>query len=224
MYSIHTTPGFVIGSRPYGEAGKMLSIFTRDLGLVSVAAQGIRLEKSKLRYHTSDYSLGIFSLVRGKEVWRLTSAQQSVIPASQSAAEAQAGIQDLLTRHGDILDSHFHGNDKLKNSRKIHAQLLVRMSTLLKRLLQGEDPHPELFDCLESTVGISGHMPAEKLPELESLTALRILNLLGYIGDHEVTKPFVMSYDLSAELLSTFSPIRVQVNGIINASLQASQL
>ncbi len=75
MHAIHTTPGFIVGSGSYGEAGKLISIFTQDLGLVRAVAQGIRFEKSKLRYHTSDYSFGIFSLVRGKEVWRLTSAQ-----------------------------------------------------------------------------------------------------------------------------------------------------
>lgn len=217
MYTITTTPGLIIGSRPYGEAGKMLSIFTRDLGLVLAAAQGIRLEKSKLRYHTSDYSFGTFSLVRGKEFWRLTSAQSFGIPASRSVAEAQAGIQDLVTKRGDISGPILRGED-------INKSLLVRMSSLLKRLLQGEDPHPELFDCLEVMIENSGHVSAERLPELESITALRILNLLGYIGEHEITKPFVHSQTISSELLSTFSPLRVQVNGIINASLQASQL
>src|SRR5690349_11857408 len=92
MYAIHTTPGFIIGSRPYGEAGKMLSIFTRDLGLVLAAAQGIRLEKSKLRYSAQDYSFGTFSLVRGKEFWRLTnsaptSAGESSLPTARSESE-----------------------------------------------------------------------------------------------------------------------------------------
>ena len=76
MHPIHTTPGFIIGSRPSGEAGKMISIFTRDLGLVFASAQGIRFEKSKLRPFTQDYSFGQFSFVRGKEYWRLTSAQE----------------------------------------------------------------------------------------------------------------------------------------------------
>lgn len=76
MHAIITTPGFIVGSSSYGEAGKLLNIFTRDMGLVHVVAQGIRFEKSKLRYHTADHSFGDFSLVRGKEVWRLTNAQE----------------------------------------------------------------------------------------------------------------------------------------------------
>ena len=52
----------------------MISIFTRDLGLVFASAQGIRFEKSKLRPFTRDYSFGQFSFVKGKEYWRLTGA------------------------------------------------------------------------------------------------------------------------------------------------------
>ena len=77
-YTIITTPGFIIGSRPRGEAGKLLSIFTRDLGLVLASAQGIRLEKSKLRYAARDYSFGEYSFVKGKEFWRLTDARDFV--------------------------------------------------------------------------------------------------------------------------------------------------
>lgn len=77
MHAVHTTPGFVIGSKPYGEADRLLYIFTRDLGLVTAVAQSIRLERSKLRYSAQDYDFGNFSLVRGRELWRLTSAQAS---------------------------------------------------------------------------------------------------------------------------------------------------
>src|SRR4051812_13786640 len=112
MHAIHTTPGFVIDSRPYGEAGKILSIFTQDLGLVSAIAQGIRLEKSKLRYYVQNYSFARYSLVRGKEFWRLT-----------SAAESEEGTWN--------------------------AELVAKIAALLKRLLQGEEPHPELFELVK---------------------------------------------------------------------------
>ncbi|HEY4503723.1 MAG TPA: DNA repair protein RecO [Candidatus Paceibacterota bacterium] len=74
-HHIYTTPGFVILSKPYGESGKFFLIFTRDLGMIGATAQGVRLSLSKLRYHVKDYSYNLFSLVRGKEVWRLTGAK-----------------------------------------------------------------------------------------------------------------------------------------------------
>ena len=78
-HRIYTTSGFVIESRPYGEAGKMLSLFTRELGMVNASAAGIRLGQSKLRYHTQDFSLSEFSLVRGRDLWCLVGAERIVL-------------------------------------------------------------------------------------------------------------------------------------------------
>ncbi len=72
MHHIYTTPAFVINSTSYGEAGKFLMIFTRDFGMIGAVAQGIRLSKSKLKYHIQDYTFSQISIVKGKEVWRLT--------------------------------------------------------------------------------------------------------------------------------------------------------
>lgn len=42
--------------------------------MIPATAQGVRLLKSKLRYSLQDFSYSKVSLVRGKEVWRITSA------------------------------------------------------------------------------------------------------------------------------------------------------
>lgn len=77
----------------------MISIFTRDLGLVFASAQGIRFEKSKLRPFTQDYSFGRFSFVKGKEYWRLTSAQE----------EGVNKPQELTVRIASLLERLLHG-------------------------------------------------------------------------------------------------------------------
>lgn len=59
---------------PHGEAGKFLLLFTYDFGMIGATAQGIRLQQSKLRYHIQDGDFSNISIVRGKEVWRLTGA------------------------------------------------------------------------------------------------------------------------------------------------------
>lgn len=74
MHHIYTTKAFVIHSTPHGEASKFLILFTRDFGMIGAVAQGVRLSHSKLRYHTQDFSFSNISVVRGKEVWRLTGA------------------------------------------------------------------------------------------------------------------------------------------------------
>lgn len=75
-HHIYTTPGFLIHSSPHGESGKFFLVFTRDLGMVGATAAGVRLSQSKLRYYTQDFSYSLFSLVRGKDVWRMTGAKE----------------------------------------------------------------------------------------------------------------------------------------------------
>ncbi|MEA1929869.1 MAG: DNA repair protein RecO [Patescibacteria group bacterium] len=74
-HHLHHTQGILIHSRSYGEANRLLYLLTPDLGLVLVAAQGVRQSYSKLRGQLSNYSQLRLSLVRGRGVWRLTAAE-----------------------------------------------------------------------------------------------------------------------------------------------------
>ncbi|MEK7175771.1 MAG: DNA repair protein RecO, partial [Patescibacteria group bacterium] len=74
-YHIYTTKGLTLSERPVREADRIYSILTRDLGLVRATALGVRKENSKLRGSIEPVSLSNISLVRGKEHWRLTSAE-----------------------------------------------------------------------------------------------------------------------------------------------------
>jgi len=197
MYAIHTTPGFVIDSRPHGEAGKLLSIFTRDYGLVLASAQGIRLEKSKLRYYTQDYSFGNYSLVRGKEFWRLTSAMHDTNPRI-------ARIPRIETQ-----------------------QLIARLALLLRRLLHGEEPHAELFQVIEACsdfLNQNESISIEQLKTLESITVLRMLHALGYIGKDAELNEVKDSNALSAGMLTSLAGKRASMNQHINKALRESQL
>src|SRR3989344_2709203 len=78
MHHIHHTEGIIVASRNTGEADKMLSIYTRDFGMVFAHARGIRKLESKLRYALQDYALARVNLVRGKSGWRVTSATPGI--------------------------------------------------------------------------------------------------------------------------------------------------
>jgi len=214
MHQIHTTAGFIIFSRPYGEADKLISIFTRDFGLVTATARGIRLEKSKLRYHAQDYSLGVFSLVRGKEFWRLTST--SVDDLTPASLFVSAG-----SRHSTKRDAF------APSSTDVH-HLFVRIAQLLKRFLQGEEPHPELFECIGSVVNFLNEfgstMNDEQLKTLESIAVLRILNLLGYIGKVSSFEESFLNLPVSASLLDQGLLKRPLINQHINKALRESHL
>jgi DNA repair protein RecO (recombination protein O) len=74
-YHIYTTKGLILSERPHKEADRIYSILTRDFGLIRAMALGVRKEASKLRGGLEPFSLSRISLVRGKEFWRVTSAQ-----------------------------------------------------------------------------------------------------------------------------------------------------
>jgi len=196
MYSIITTLGFVIDSRPYGESGKLLYIFTRDHGLVVATAQGIRLEKSKLRYFIQDYSFGLFSFVKGKEYWRLTNAQES-----------EAGSREL----GD--GSQEVGGGSL--------ELRAKIALLLKKMLQGEEPHPELFDVISVLDLYESRL---RLHLVESLIVLRIFHKLGYIGNITELNSLLVSNQISEEILSNVEKNRVFINQNINKAIKESHM
>lgn len=99
-HHIYTTPGFIVHSTAHGEAGKYFLVFTRDLGMIGATAQGVRLSQSKLRYHAQDFSYGLFSFVRGKEVWRMTGAKEMEIGKIPGVENRKLYIRilSLLTR------------------------------------------------------------------------------------------------------------------------------
>ncbi len=211
MYTIHTTPGFIIESRPRGEAGKLLSIFTRDLGLVLATAQGIRLEKSKLRYHSQEYSFGEFSFVRGKEFWRLTNAGK----VQGTSDKVQGGPTSFLS------------GSELRKASKNETELISRIALLLRRLLRGEEAHPELFDHIESAVNFLKSSPeftSEQSQTLESIIVFRILHLLGYVGIDKKISAELISQPLSIKLIDEAVGQRMVLNQHINKALRESHL
>lgn len=76
-------------------------LFTKEFGMIGAVAQGIRLSKSKLKYHVQDFNFSNVSVVRGKEVWRLTGAGE--IENVNKPSILQIKILKLLRRllHGE---------------------------------------------------------------------------------------------------------------------------
>ncbi len=105
-HHIYQTKGFVLGSSVFGEADRLVHVFTEDLGLVSAVAKSVRSVKGKLRYSLQDGAFSRVNLVRGKEVWRVTDAEElSRISFAESPETARtiAGIFSFVRRfiHGE---------------------------------------------------------------------------------------------------------------------------
>ena len=96
-YHIYTMRGIILSERPVREADRIYTIMTRNLGLVRAAAIGVRKEISKLRGSIEPFSLSSISFVKGKDYWRLTSAELiRNIPAVPVIARPLALIEKLV--------------------------------------------------------------------------------------------------------------------------------
>lgn len=193
-HHIYHTRGIVIGSVPTGESNRFYKIFTEELGLVNAAAQSVREGKSKLRYVLQDFSFVTLDLVRGKEVWRITSAGE---------------WRDLA------------GIKSEQKKLKIFARYCTLLSRLLQG--EGREQElfydgVSLVNFLEKTT-----MPDDFVLSLETLVALRVLVRLGYL-DPSGYEAFLREGVLNEEILENFEMVRIESLVKINEALRVSHL
>jgi DNA repair protein RecO len=153
MHHIHHSEAFILGSRPKGEDSKLLILYTRELGLIYAHAQGVRKISSKLRYVVQDFSHVQVDLVRGKEIWRLTTA--SPIRSYRDLLIVRPA-ERILARMASLLMRLVPGEEA---SEEVY-QTLVRAYALLE--VHGQS--------------------AEDYRALELLSVARILVALGYLS------------------------------------------
>lgn len=157
---IYQTKAFIIDSVDVGEANKLLTVFTADLGLIYVSAQGVRIMKSKLRPSIQDLSYSKIALVRGREYWRLTSAEKLI---------------SLYDKRVHVL------------VRKLIAQSLYFVKRLTAGEIKHEelfDMLSKLFTfCFENSKQIADHSNNQVIKALRLVINFRILESLGYGSD-----------------------------------------
>ena len=196
FYHTYNTEAFVLGSRPSGESSKYVYLFTKDLGLVGARAQGSREIKSKLRYALDDLSHSKVSLVKGKNSWKLTGAA-----------------------------SHKNFFAQFKNERA-KLVLCANAFALIKKLVAGEEKNQKLFEILEQGFSFleQENLSDEDVLNAEAIFMLRILNNLGYFGEHEMLGGFALTEFWTPDLLKEMSAKRRNAISAINKSLEVSHL
>jgi len=194
MHHIYHTHGFVLSSRNVGEANKILMIYTREIGLVRAVVQGIRLNKSKLRFTLQDLSYVNVDLVKGKEIWRVTSAKPI---SSFSLARRNTKSLILITRVSKLLERLCPGE---VSNEEIFDDLIQALYILDNTEI---DPQSRLA--------------------LELHLILRIMNSLGYIGDSDILSKYLSSsFDISKT--ESLLKERQSIISHINKALTESQL
>jgi len=70
-YHVYTTESLILKGNSNREADGYFSILTRDLGVITAGAKGVRLLRSKLAPSLLEASYSTLSLVRGRYSWRI---------------------------------------------------------------------------------------------------------------------------------------------------------
>mgnify|MGYP000310999175 CR=1 FL=1 len=163
MHHIYHTEGIILGSSDRGESGRYYHIFTRELGMVRATASGVRKMSSKLRFILQDFSYVKIDLVKGRDIWRVTSASKTntleQVSKRLETLRVLANISKLLKR---LLPGEEHNES-------LFVELIGGLSVLEKSYTK------------------------EDLQNVEAIIVLRILNNLGYIGEPETLKDFIAS-------------------------------
>ncbi len=156
MHPIYHTRGIILGSFESGEADRRLAIYAEDFGLIYAHAQGIRKLESKLRFALQDFSLAEIDLVRGRALWRVTSATSiETFPLIRGDSHSLA----LFAHMAGLIRTLCHGEE---DNTLIFADLSGALAAL-----ERED------------------LSRERREAVEHLFVLRMLGHLGYIGNHE---------------------------------------
>jgi DNA repair protein RecO len=200
MHEKYTTRGFVIYSSAYREADKIISIYTEDFGLVHAVAAGVRRSASKLRYHTQDFSVRRFSLVRGRDLWRLVGAEEiaDAIPIDPRTSSESLAVY-------------------------------ARVLSLIRRLVKGQEKNEQVFSSLFSLYKLLGSATSAEiartdLSALETLAVFRILHSLGYIKSDAKTEPLINTAEIGLGQVALAKPLVPSLISAINAGLTESHL
>ena len=196
---LYQTESFIIGSRSINEGSRLLDLLTRDLGRISVLAQGARELKSKLRYRLSELTFFQAGLVRGREFWRLVGAE-SIGDFKIEALSADPHRQ-IITARLALLLRRFLATDELSADHQLYVEIRSALSFLTKHDLS----------------------VAER-EQYEIAVVWRLLARLGY-GRRTPTLEAILAHPVwNHELLATTAACQAEAVASINEAFYHSQL
>lgn len=194
MHHIYTTKAIIIKSVPIGEANKYYFLLTEDLGFIRASAQGVRLDKSKLKGHLQDFCFVEISLVKGKDIWRITNVETIEHGGFLKNINKLIAIKNIFS----LLSRLLHGEEK-------NESLFNSVETSYSFLLNNE-------------------LKQEYIKNLETITVLRILYHLGYFKQSFDLFDFVKDNQISLEVLNLFDSKKKMAVLDINHALNETHL
>jgi len=106
-----------------------------------------------------------------------------------------------------------------------YRKFLSQISVLLIKMITGEYPQEEIFTTIEKSFQSLATINKNDIDNLEVLTVLRVLYLLGYVETNESISMFFQNIsDYDSALIGIVGGKRMEIVGIINNALKESQL
>ena len=87
-----------------GEADRILTVFTKEFGMLRLFARGVRRVSSKLNKFLNLFSYGRFGVVSGKDTWHLVDAED--------IGRFEDNKLEALTRAANFLERFCRGEGK----------------------------------------------------------------------------------------------------------------
>ncbi len=116
-----TTRGLILNHYLNNEHDVALKVYTEDFGVIMILAKSLRKKESKLKAHVRKYHYANLTLVKGREIYRLT------------------GAVEIL--HKKVTD-YIKAKDALINKQNLVAEVCK----LIERLYGGEIKQSSLFN------------------------------------------------------------------------------
>lgn len=158
--------GVVVRRASAGEGSARVLLYTDSAGLLWAHAQSAREERSQLRSHLQIGTRGKFSLVKGKDVWRVV------------------GIAETVNMHFALA------------GRTDAQKMLQRVLLFVRQFVRGEGSDPYFFSVLWGFFDSLHVHNEELLKDAEHAVVLRMLAALGYVEGGEGVAHFLHpSYD-----------------------------
>lgn len=129
-YTIYETKAVILGVRSIQENDLFIRVFSSVFGYITIVAKGVRKAGSKLRGHIKEYGLTTLSVVKGKEMFRLTDAREIFsFASSRSVVSFLRAAEKLFFHHEEDygLETHEH-----------IYQMITRLSKLLIHIVNTE--------------------------------------------------------------------------------------
>jgi DNA repair protein RecO (recombination protein O) len=160
-----------------------------------------------------------------------------ILASARSARSAKSKLRFALQEYELVSLSCIKGKNgwKITNvvgkgnfyfeSPEYSHKVLARVSKVLLQMIQGESPHPEIFETVQTGFEFLKKLPEKNITAFEILAVLRILFGLGYVVRDEVTEEFLNDcQNWSIVLLDQITIKKEKIVGLINKALKESHL